>query len=365
MKSAVTSQRRRAVTLAFALSALLVACASPAASPTPSAQPSGQVAIDPEAVRVGAALEQIRGHHLASLELYRAGDRNAAQAHAFHPVVEVIDAIRGDLDEAGAATSVLQAALEAVTTAAQADSEEGLSAAIDAAEQAVQDAADAVAGSAPSNAYVGSVISSLLATAAHEYGEAVADGAIVEKIEYQDGYAFIARAHELYLSIAAAVEAAAAPEAEEIEEAFDALMAALPSVQPPSTVAPIEDIQAAAALIGHELEEVVGALPVAEADPRAEQAAIEGLLDDLVELVAADQRDAAAELAAEIYLEHYEVIEAGIIAAAPDINSQLEPLLGAGLRQQIRDGESLETITASVERAKTLLAQAVEALEQH
>jgi hypothetical protein len=359
----VTSHLGRAITVMLTVSALLAACAAPGASPTPSAQPT--TSVDPEAVRIGAALEQIRGHHLASLELYRAGEQQASQAHAFHPVVEIIDSIRSDLIEAGVDAASVQTALEAVIPAAQGTSEQALASAIEAADQTIQAAYDGVAGTPPSNAYVGSVISSLLATAAHEYSEAVVDGAIAETIEYQDAYAFIERAHELYHSIAAAVEAANAEEAEEIDEAFDALMAALPSVQPPGTVTPVEDIAAAAALIGHELEEVVGALPVAEADPAAEQAIIEGLLDDLLELVATDQRDAAGELAAEIYLEHYEVIEAGIIAAAPDINAELEPLLGAGLRQQIRDGESLETITASVERAKTLLAQAVEALEGH
>jgi hypothetical protein len=368
VESAVTTKRGRALIALLALSALIAACAAPGASPTPTTGPSGQASpapVDAEAVRVGAALEQVRGHHLAALELYRAGDTTGALAHATHPVAEIIDSVRSDLTDPGADAAALETALQAVITAAEGTSEDALAAAIDAADVAVQSAFDAVAGTAPSTAYVGSVISSLLATAAHEYSEAVVDGAVVETVEYQDAYAFIQRAHDLYHSIESEVVAADAHEAEEIEEAFDALIAALPSAVPPATLASIEDVEAAAALIGHELEEVVGALPVTEADPAAEQAAIEALLDDLLELVASDQRDAAAELAAEIYLEHYEVIEAGIIAVAPEINAELEPLLGAGLRQLIRDGESLETITASVEHAKDLLAQAVEALEGH
>ena len=368
MESAVTSPRRRAITVTFVLTALLAACAAPGTSPTPSSQPSGQASpapVDPEAVRVGAALEQIRGHHLASLELFRAGDATGSLAHATHPVAEIIDSIRSDLTDAGVDTAALEATLQGVISAAQGTSVEALEMAIDAADAAVRGAADAVAGAAPSNAYVGSVISSLLATASHEYNEAIVDGAVAETVEYQDAYAFVTRAHELYHSIEAAVVAAAAHEAEEIEEALETLEAALPSVQPPAALTSTDDVAAAAALIGHELEEVVGALAVTEADPAAEQAAIEELLDEVLVLVGSDQRDAAAELVAEIYLEHYEVIEAGVIAAAPDINAELEPLLGAGLRQQIRDGESLEDITASVERAKTLLAQAVEALEGH
>ena len=368
MKSAVTSQLWRTLIATLALSALLAACTSPGVSPTPSSQPTGQATpapVDPEAVRVGAALEQIRGHHLASLELFEAGDATGALAHATHPVAEIIDSIRGDLTEAGADVAVIDSALQAVITAAQGTSEEALTAAIDAADQALQGAAEAVAGATPSNAHVGSVISSLLATAAHEYAEAIVDGAVVETIEYQDAYAFVTRAHELYGWIQAAVEAAAASEAEEIEEAFDVIEVALPAVQPPATIALIEDVEGAAALIGHELEEVVGALAVTDADPAAVQAAIEQLLVEVVSLVESNEREAAAELVAEIYLEQYEVIEAGVIAAAPDINAELEPLLGSGLRQQIRDGASLEEITASVERAKTLLAQAVEALEEN
>jgi hypothetical protein len=350
------------------LGALLAACAAPGASPTPSSQPSGQASpapVDPEAVRIGAALEQIRGHHLASLELFEAGDATGSLAHATHPVAEIIDSIRSDLGEAGVDAAALEATLQGVIAAAQGTSAEALQTAIDAADAAVHGASDKVDGSDASNSYVGSVIASLLSTAAHEYSEAVVDGAVVETVEYQDAYAFVSRAHGLYHSIEADVVAADAHEAEEIEEAFEVLEGAFPAVQPPATLTSIEDVEAAANLIAHELEEVVGALPVTEADPAAEQAAIEALLDEVLSLVESNDREAAAEVVAEIYLEHYEVIEAGVIAVAPDINAELEPLLGAGLRQQIRDGESLADITASVERAKTLLAQAVEALEGH
>jgi hypothetical protein len=109
----------------------------------------------------------------------------------------------------------------------------------------------------------------------------------------------------------------------------------------------------------------VGALPVTESDPVAEQAAIEALLDQISTLVANGDRAQAAELAAEAYLEHYEVIEAAVIAAAPDINAELEPLLGAELRQMINGDASVAEIQASIDHARELLAQAIEALEAH
>ena len=82
-----------------------------------------------------------------------------------------------------------------------------------------------------------------------------------------------------------------------------------------------------------------------------------------METYEAGDADAAAELSAEAYLENYEVIEAGVIDAAPDVNEELEPLLGADLRKEILAGAPVEDVEAMVERAKTLLAKPLKALE--
>ena len=76
---------------------------------------------------------------------------------------------------------------------------------------------------------------------------------------------------------------------------------------------------------------------------------INRLLDEILVLVEEGDREAAAELAAEAYLENYEVIEADVIAAAPEINDELEPLLGADLRAAITRGAALSEIEAMVD----------------
>jgi hypothetical protein len=317
-------------------------------------------------VAIGAALAQMRGHHNASLQLHEAGDTNGAMAHASHPAAEILESIRSDLDAAGAPTDELAAALQAVQATAEGDDSAAHQAAIVAATAVIDQAEAAVAGDhLESPAYIGSVIASVLQTAGHEYEEAVTDGAIDLLIEYQDAWAFTQEAFDQYATIEEAVTTASEEEADEIQEAFETLFLALQGVEPPSTIRDVEEIEAAAALIGHELEETVGALPVSESDPAEEQEAIEALLDQIVDLVASGDREAAAELAAEAYLEHYEVIEGAVIDAAPEINEQLEPLLGAELRRQINEGATLEEIQAMVDQAKGLLAQAVEALEHH
>ena len=327
-----------------------------------SSEPGGSTGeVDAELVAVGSALSQMRGHLRVAAELSAAGDAEGATTHAVHPAAELLEVVRADLDERGADADTLGTALEAATDAIGGDD---AAAAIDAAIEETRTAEAAVAGDlADDPGYIGSVISSVLATAGHEYEEAVIEGELQELVEFQDAYGFTLESRERYEEIRGAVETASAAEAAEIDEAFETLEAALPGVEPPAEPAAVEDVEQAAALVGHELEETVGALAVTDADPTEVVENINRLLDEILVLVEEDDRDAAAELAAEAYLENYEVIEGGVIAAAPEVNEELEPLLGADLRAAINEGADLAEIESMTERARELLAEALDALE--
>lgn len=332
-----------------------------AAGDAPHAAPAA------EAIGFGEALAQIRGHHLVSLELYRAGDLKAAAVHAAHPISEILTSLSSELDEhAPDVTADLEHALEAGVAAIAAEEPASeVAAAYEDAAAATEAALDAFAGDdAASSGFQGSVIAVLLGTAAHEYEEAVGPDGIRLLDEYQDGYGFVREARRLYEAIAPEVEQAAIEEAEEIEEAFAALEHALPSPQPPRELADPLDVESAAELIGHELEETVGAAPAHESDPAEIVAEIEELLDEIETSYEAGDADAAAELSAEAYLENYEVIEAEVIEKAPDVNEELEPLLGAELRKQIGEGAPIETIQSMISRAKELLAEALAAIAE-
>lgn len=320
-----------------------------------------------EAIGFGNSLAQIRGHHQVALELYEAGDTEGALTHAGHPIHELLDAVNSELEEHDGPADELESGLNEVQAAVEEDAPaESVAEAIDSVRGITLDAAESVAGGeASGSAYIGSVISALAGTAAHEYAEAVAGGGGVRLLEeYQDGYAFVAEAHSLYEEIASDVEAVDAEEAEEIEEAFETLEAAFPGPQPPKDLASVDDVEAAASLIGHELEETVGAVVLEESDPEEIAAEIESLLDEIVAAYQDGDAEGAAELSAEAYLENYEVIEAEVIEYAPEINEELEPLLGAELRRQIQEGAPIEDIETMVARAKELLADALEVLEQ-
>ena len=357
-----------ALGVALALSA--TACGTDD-EPTPSGAGADIAAhsVDAEAIGFGEAIAQIRGHHIAALELYEAGDNKGASVHADHPIAEILDSVRSELEEHDAASGEqLASALEAVGQAiAERAPVDEVAAAIDEAATTADEALTTVVGDQVGDpSYKGSVIAALLATAGHEYEEAVGANGVRLVAEFQDGYAFVQEAQRLYEEIAADVEDASMEEAAEIEEAFETLEAALPAPQPPTELASKEDVTAATELIGHELEETVGAAPVVESDPEEIVAEIERLLDEIVAIYEQGDADAAAELSAEAYLENYEVIEAEVIEMAPDVNAELEPLLGADLRRQIREGAPVEDIKDMVTRAKELLQEALAAIaEEH
>jgi hypothetical protein len=356
---------KRWLQAATAIAITLAACGSNG-DPDPGDGGTPAASFGLEQVSLGEKLAQAHGHLRVSLELAEEGDTAAALGHAEHPLAEVLPAVSGELGEHGVDVGAIEEALQAYRDAVQAPAPaeesrtlmEDATAVLDETERTV------VGGAYQDEAYRGSVIAALLATAAHEYEESV-DGARIALVdEYQDGYGFLQVARERYEGIAGAVESESAEEAEEIEEAFDALASVFPAPQPPPAPAPVEEAEEAAALIGHELEETVGALPLEEADPAEEAEAIEGLLADVLAAYEEGRAEEAAELVAEAYLEHYEVIEPEVIELAPEVNAELEPLLGAELRRRIQEGAPVEEIRSMVDRALELLDQAVAALEQ-
>ena len=319
-----------------------------------------------EEIEVGALLAEIRGLYRVAAERYEAGDAASAADHAQHPP-EVVSTVGPDLEQMapGSSEELERAVRNAAAAAGTKQPASEVQAALDAATRATATAErEAMGETANSDAYRGSLIARLLSTAAHEYEEAVADNRVRQPVEYEEAFGFLGEAAAMYRAIAGAVAEKSAAEKEEIDEAFTALQQALPSGDPPRRPAPLEEVERNATLIGAELEETVGAIPEAQSDPQEVSANIEKLLDEVIATYDPANPQAAAELVAEAYLENYETIEGAVIEAAPDINEQLEPLLGAELRKRIREGAPVAEIRAMVARAKELLAQGVAAVEK-
>ena len=357
--------------LALGLALLLGACAeatptTPAATDESVAAEGGET-FDAEMISFGEALAQIRGHHDAAVELYKGGDSDLALVHAGHPIAEILASVSSELEEhAPDQAQPLEDALEEVKGLIESGAGAGeVAKATEDTAALTFEAQLAVVGDASETpAFTGSVIAALLGTSAHEYEEAIAGGNGISLLEeYQDGFAFVAEAKDMYASIEEDVRSASVEEAREIQEAFDELDAAFPALEEPEEPLPVAPVEDAAELIGHELEETVGAQLLETSDPAEVVANIEALLDEVIAAYEAGDADAAGELAAEAYLENYEVIEAGVIEHAPEVNEELEPLLGADLRKEIAAGTPVAEIETMVERARELLAEALRAVE--
>ena len=346
---------------------LFGACASPESTDAdPTAKP-GSDAPSSEDITFGEQLAQIRGHHLAASELYDDGDAKGAATHTGHPVEELLAAVSSEVAEHDdAVADRLEPALQgASTVVADEGTPDELETAIAEATEVVEDAESAVVGDKlTTTAYRASVIAALLSTVGHEYEEAVQDGKLVLEAEYQDAYAFATFAKQQYDDIAGDVREAGAEEADEIDEDFETLADALPGVKPPSEFADNDEVTQAATHVGAELSETVGAVLLEQRSADEAIANINGLLDDILERYEDGEADEAAELAAEAYLENYELIEADVIEHAPDVNSDLEPLLGSTLRAKIKDGVPLAELETLVEQARELLTDAEAALAE-
>lgn len=347
---------------AIGVAATLVASACGAEEP----RAEREAAVSREQAQFGSTLWRVRGHHLVALPLLEAGDREAALAHATHPLEEVLPSVEGQVrDRDAGAADGLRAALEDVVEGVRGGSAPGVRSAVDRALAALRAAEEAVVGElAGAPAYVGSVVAGLLATAAHEYEEATPEGRVSNLLEYQDAHGFFLAARELYARIGPGIEEAAASEAEEIEEALGRLEAALPGPEPPPSPAPAADVERLASVVSRELEETVGAVVAAAVEPEEVWEAIDSLLDQVVAEYREGEPEEAAELAARAYLENYELVEGRVIEHAPEVNDRLEPLLSAELRAKIREGVPPEELEALVRQAKDLLAQARRAVEE-
>jgi hypothetical protein len=354
------SRSTRSLLLAVSLTALT--STATLACPAGEALPDGTFAIDPAKIELGSQLAQVRGHLRVAEALAELGDPDGALIHGTHPVAELLELLTDGLEAAGVDPAELATAIEGAGHAFHAtDDVAGIEAALVAARDASSGATDELGGViATDPRWRGSVIAHLVSVMAAEYAASTVDGTFVNIPEYQDAYGFLNEAKALYAEIAPDVSASPI-DARTIDEAFAALDAALPTVEPGAVSETPDEVALLAEDIGRALRLSVDASVVAQVDPAAEVAEIEAILEQVLAASAAGDRAGAAELALRGYLEHYELIEGDVLSAAPGLNAELEPLLSGELRTAIQDGTHDEVV-ALIERARELLPQALEAI---
>jgi hypothetical protein len=179
----------------------------------------------------------MRGHLEVGMELYRQGERKAAEPHMKHPIEELYEPIEPALEKRGAPS--FEDKLEALAKL----SSNG--APVDQVEAACQ---DALAGIAAAEAVTPEtkqpdlktrfkVIVDLVRTAASEYDAGVDDkGNVVQPVEYQDALGFVRVAEAMLEAIPADQRARAADAIAKAKAQFETLGGLWPSLVPPDVV---------------------------------------------------------------------------------------------------------------------------------
>lgn len=309
------------------------------------------VAFSAHQIRWASNIEMMKGHVTASLDNLRLGKKMRVRAHASHPLEEHYDLLSRALKarnpdfEAQLRNTLdgLGLLLHSRFSTESYEQEIGkLSALLDRALQMLIPS-DVLA----EPKFQAALIARLCQTASREYSEAVRDVHQFKLEEYQDAFAFVQRALILAQRIKGQLPSTAVRLLQQLREA-------LPSITPPATLVPQEDVSKSARRLSSIIEQATGGRrsrrgsellmsPLVvirsgtfQVNPAQEIADIRDLLDRIKKAYRQGEVQHAKELSAVLYLEHFEKIEGDLFDKAPELNDRLEPILGLQIRQLIK-----------------------------
>jgi hypothetical protein len=189
----------------------------------------------------------MKGHLLVAKELLDKNEPKQAEPHIGHPVEEIYSDVESQLKEKNVKEfkSTLDN-LHDLVKAKPKDAEVATSFA------SSMEAVDGAIAALPENErnkpeFVLAVINRVLDTANEEYSAAIANGKIVEDIEYQDSRGFVLYAQDLYAGMDEQMKTAHPEEDKAITSSMSELTKAWPSVIPPS--APVKTPEEVTALV--------------------------------------------------------------------------------------------------------------------
>jgi hypothetical protein len=318
-----------------------------------------------------SSIEQIRGHLDQALINKESGNNTLAQAHSLHPIEEVYASIEDQLvNQNSTLNQTLSAALQNLSSTITTADLQDIESQIDYVNMLLNNSVQTlvVPRSELNNnpAFNASVVGRLLHLAGHEYEEAVANGTIIEVVEYQDAQAFIHRAESIFKSSASKINQSLAHEVEEVNEFFSNLNGAVNNRDDPGTV------ETTINGIIHELAEITGLSEsqligeeagAEEQDPIAIINNIKSLLTQLITAYGMQDYQGAESIATEAYLENYEFIEAPLAQHDQQLMEQTEVMLREELRQMITNRVPIEQIEQHITMINSNLDRAAELLQ--
>ena len=103
--------------------------------------------------------------------------------------------------------------------------------------------------------------------------------------------------------------------------------------------------------------------PATPAEAVTEIGELKKVLATAVDQVRAGDAVSAEQTVGDAYLEHFEPVEEPLGERDQDLMEELEEAISTTLREEIKDGRSVEVIEATVEEIDTNLDKAVELLQ--
>ena len=315
-----------------------------------------------------SSIEQIRGHLNQALVNKESGNNTLAQIHSLHPIEEVYSTIEDQLvNQNSTLNQTLSEALQNLSSTVTNATLQDIQTQIDYVDMLLNNSVHTLVPSSELNnnpAFNASVIGRLLNLAGHEYEEAIANGTIIEVVEYQDAQSFIHRAENLFKSSASRINQSLAHEVEEVNESFSNLNSAVNNRNDPQT------IETAINGIMHKLAEITGLSEsqlIGEEAGTEEQGSsiaiinnIKSLLTQLIAAYGSQDYQRAENIAIEAYLENYEHIEAPLAQRDQQLMEQTEVMLREELRQMIMDRVPIEQIEQHITMINANLDRAAE-----
>ncbi|MEA5597852.1 hypothetical protein [Rivularia sp. UHCC 0363] len=189
----------------------------------------------------------MKGHLLVAKELLDKNEPKQAEPHIGHPVEEIYSDVQDQLTERN--VKEFKTTLDGLHDLVKSKPKDAKVATSFASSMEAVDGAIAALPSEERNKpeFVMAVIDRILNTAKQEYEAAIANGKIVEDIEYQDSRGFVLYAQDLYKNISGQMNTAHPEEDKAITSSMSELVTAWPTVIPPS--APVKTPEEVAKLV--------------------------------------------------------------------------------------------------------------------
>jgi HPt (histidine-containing phosphotransfer) domain-containing protein len=317
-----------------------------------------------------SGIEQIRGHLDQALINKESGNNTLAQAHSLHPIEEVYSTIEDQLvNQNSTLNQTLSAALQNLSSTVTNATPQDFKSQIDYVDGLLNNSVQTLVPSSELNnnpAFNASVVGHLLELAGHEYQEAVANGTIIEAVEFQDAQAFIHRAENVFKSSTSRINQSLAHEVEEVNQFFSNLN---------STVNNRDDPQTIETTINGIMHKLAGITGLSESQLIGEETSTEGqdsiaiidniksLLTRLTQAYESQDYQRAESIATEAYLDNYEYIEVPLAQRDKQLMEQTEVMLREELRQMITDRVPIDQIEQHITMINANLDRAAELLQ--